>query len=132
MNDKHSQGYIALITTLVVGSLAMLVTVGMLSIGITQTQTALVSYDGYRAQQLAEACAEYALQEIRNSTSFSGSGGETLGAGSCTYDVNSGGGENRTIEALGTVKDNTHRIEISIDQINPSINVTSWQLVDTF
>lgn len=128
----YKKGYVALITTLVVGALSSFAVLGMLSIGTIQTQTSLVSYDGSRAGFLADACAEYALQEIRNSTSFSGSGNITIGAGSCFYDVIGGIGQTRTIESEATVKNSTRRVVVTIDQINPLINVTSWNFVDQF
>ncbi len=131
-DNTKTKGYVALITTLVVGATSVLVTTGMLSIGITQTQSAITLYDGYKAKHLADACVEYALQEIRNSTSFTGSSTENFTEGDCTYDVSSNGGEDRDIEAEGIVGDVTQRSLVNLDQITPSINITSWEFVDIF
>ena len=131
-DNKNTKGYVALITTLVVGSLAMSITVGMLSIGITQTQTAGVKYDAVRAGALADACVEYALQEIRNNTNFNGNGTETFSIGSCTYDVILGGGESRTIESTGAVNNAIRRVAVTLDQITPDLNITRWVYVDSF
>ena len=82
-----------------------------------------------QAKALANACAEEALQQIRDSTPFTGTGNLTLGQGSCNYTVTSGGGQNRTIASTGTVGSIVRKVKTTIDKINPGINITSWQEV---
>ena len=81
---------------------------------------------------LTNACAEEALQQIRDSTPFTGSGNLTLGQGACSYTVTSQGAQNRTITASGTVGTIIRKVKVIINKINPQITVTSWQEMDNF
>ncbi len=75
---------------------------------------------------------EEGLEEIRESTLFSGTGSLALGQGSCEYNVIDLGGQNREINATGTVDATVRKAKATIDTINPQINLTSWQEVDDF
>ena len=134
MNDKtlYTKGYVALITTLVVGSIALAVTLGMISLSITLTQTSGAWHQGYLGGSLVDGCVEHALQEIRNSTNFAETANFPLGEGVCNYSVTSQGGENRTIQAEVVVGNATRRSVIMIDAISPAINITTWELVSEF
>lgn len=126
------KGYIALITTLVVGSVSVAITIGLFFTGILQTQTGITIYDGMRARHYADACVEHALMAIRSDTGYTGSNNKSFPGGVCEYTVTSSGGENRTIESQGFVGDTTHRVQVEIDEINPAINVQFWQFIDSF
>ena len=80
-----------------------------------------------KAKSLANLCAEASLQEIRNFTPFVGTNTINIGGGSCTYTVVNNGGQNRTITVSSVVNTVVRKILIFINQINPAINVTSWQ-----
>lgn len=120
-------GYIALISVLVVGAVGMSITVSLLLLGVQSTNTTLVTQQHTYAKALADACAEEALQEIRDSTSFTGSGNITLGQGTCSYTVTDQGGQNRTVTASGEVGAITRKVEVIIDSINPTIEIVSWE-----
>lgn len=129
MKIFNQSGYIALLSVIMVGAMAVVVAVTFLSVGINWSQT---SFDLERSKQttvLAHACAEEALQQIRSSTPYTGSGNLNLGQGSCTYTVSSGGGQNRTIDVSATVGPMTRKIQITITAITPLIVISSWQEV---
>mgnify|MGYP001616035106 CR=1 FL=1 len=131
--DKNYQkGYIALITVLVTGAVGVAITVSLLLLGLGSSRTSFSLEQSNQAKALANACAEEALQQIRDSTPFTGTGNLTLGQGSCSYTVTSGGSQNRTITSTGTVGTIIRKVKITIDKITPSINVTSWQEVADF
>ena len=133
-NSYHSDrsGYIALITVLITGAIGVAIATSLLLLGLGSSRTSFALEQSNQAKSLANACSEGALQQIRDSTPFTGTGNLTLGQGSCNYIVTSGGGQNRTIASTGTVGSIVRKVKITIDNINPSINVTSWQEVADF
>lgn len=127
-----NRGYITLISVLVVGAVGVTITISLILLGLSSSRTSFAVEQSGQAKALANACAEEALQEIRDSTPYTGSDNLTLGQGNCTYTVTSQGGQDRTITATGTVDTIVRKVEIVIDKINPTIEVVSWQEVADF
>lgn len=125
-------GFVLLISVLIVGAVGLSVASTFLLLGIDATRTGLNFIQGKQARSLADACAEEALEKIWESTAYTGSGNLTFGAGSCSYTVIDLGGSNRQINASGVVSSATRKVKILINQINPSIGVSSWQEVADF
>jgi len=131
--NLKENGYVTLISVLVIGAIGVAVGVSLISLGLSASRTSFSLEQSNQTKALANACAEEALQQIRDQPlAFSGTNNLVLGRGNCTYTVTAGSGEDRTIEASGTVDTIVRKIEISIDQINPTINITSWQEVAEF
>jgi shikimate 5-dehydrogenase len=129
---RAAQGFVTLVSVLVVGAVGIAVAVSLLLLGVGSSRTSFAAQQSAQARALADACAEEALQQINDSTPLTGSGNLSIGAGTCNYTVVSLGGQNRNIEAYGTVQNTLRKVEIDIDKINPSINITSWQEVADF
>lgn len=125
-------GFIALISVLVVSTIGTAIAVSLLLLGIGSSRTSFALMQSYQAKALADACAEEALEKIRDSTPFTGTGSLTLGQGACSYTVTSSGGQSRTATSSGTVGTIIRKVKITIDKITPLINVTSWQEVADF
>ena len=132
MAKRNESGFTLLLVVVIIGMIAVSVTVPLLLFGVTQSMSSLTQEQSAQARGLANACAEEALQQIRDSTPFSGSGSLSLSTGDCDYVVTNTGGKNREIEATGTVDTIERKVFIQLDQINPSINITSWQEVADF
>jgi hypothetical protein len=128
----HEGGYAALISVLVVGAVGVAICVSLLLLGLGSSRTSFANEQSNQAKGLANACAEEALQQIRESTSYTGSDDLTLGYGTCSYTVIDQGGQSRSITALGTVGDVVRRVQVSINAIEPLVTVTSWQEVAGF
>lgn len=126
---KNEKGYITLLSTLFLVAIGGVVAGSLILLGLNSSRTSFALDQSAQAKALANACAEEALQRIRNLTAYTGSGNLTLGQGSCSYTVTSEGGPNRTITASGTAGTIVRKVKITIDQIDPSINITSWQEV---
>ena len=126
------KGFITLVTVLVVGVVGLSIATSVILLGVGISKTGIAIQQSHQARALAVACGEEALQQIRNSTDFSGSGNLSLGQGSCSYTVAVGSGEARTITATGTVSTVVRKVNIIISQINPTITVSSWQEVGDF
>jgi uncharacterized protein (UPF0333 family) len=129
MTASKQRGYALLLTVLIVGAVAVTIATTLFSLSVNSAKTSAASEASARARALADACAEEALEQIRESTPFSGYGSLDLGAGTCGYFVTNLGGQNRSIVASSTVSDATRKVKITINAINPLINVTYWQEV---
>lgn len=128
----NCSGFITLISVLVVGAVGIAVAFSLLLLGVGNSRTSFAIEQSNQAKALANACAEEALQQIRDSTPFIGSNNLTLGQGTCSYTVTSQGGQSRTVIAEGMVGTIYRKVKIIINKINPTIAVTSWQEVDSF
>lgn len=128
----NQRGYITLISVLVVSTISVAITVSLVLLGVGSSRSSFALEQVNQAKALANLCAEEALQEINDSTPYTGTDNLTIGQGTCTYTVTNTGGQNRTITASGTVDTIIRKVSISIDAINPNINITSWQEVVSF
>ncbi|MCR4328496.1 MAG: hypothetical protein NUV53_03180 [Patescibacteria group bacterium] len=129
---RHRQGYITLISVLVVGAVGIAITISLILLGLSSSRTSFAVEQSNQAKALVNACVEEGMQQIRDATSFTGSGSLTLGQGVCSYTVTSQGGQNRTIVASSTVGTIIRKTKVIIDKINPTIQVVSWQEVSDF
>lgn len=129
---KIKNGFITILSIAMVGSLglAVVLVVSMFSIGSVRSVKSI--YSSYQAKNLADACAEIALQELRNSPSFSGSANLNLWGGNCNYQINDPVNSLREIRTVGEVNNYNKKIKILIDQIDPKINIISWLSVEDF
>lgn len=125
-------GFVTLLSTLIVGAVGVAITVSIILLGLASYRTSFTGQQSAEARVLADACAEEGLQQIRDLTTYTGTGSLTLGQGSCTYTVTSQGGENRTVSATGTVGTMIRKTSVIITAINPSLVVSSWQDVGAF
>lgn len=125
-------GYIALISILIISAVLLLVAVSSGLLSISEASIGLEKSQGSRAIYLATACAEEALQKIKESSSFSGSGNLTTEDGDCGYTVEDLGEQSRLITASGTVQNAVGKIKVAVDQVLPDIHIVSWQEVADF
>lgn len=132
-SDKRSEsGYIVLISVLVVSAVGVSVALAVIQFGLGSSRSSFALEQSAQSRSLVNACADEALEQIRENSSFSGNGSLTLGQGTCAYSVVNLGGENRFITASGTVGTIVRKSQISIDALNPVINILSWQEVADF
>lgn len=127
-----AHGFVTLTSVLIVGAVGTAIAVSLLLLGLGSTRSSFALEQSKQARALADACAEEALQQIHDSTPFEGTGSLTLGQGNCTYTVTKGTGQNRTIISTGTVGTIVRKAKITIDKINPTIKITSWQELADF
>lgn len=127
VSHNMNKGFITLISVLIVGAVGTVIAVSLILLGISSSRTSFALEQSNQAKALANACAEEALQQIRDSTPYAGSDNLSFGQGNCSYSVTSQGDQNRTITALGTVGTIVRKIEVVIDTINPAIVIVSWR-----
>ncbi|MEN9582734.1 MAG: hypothetical protein RL641_688 [Candidatus Parcubacteria bacterium] len=124
-----SNGFATLMAVLIVGVFGVAVVIGFLNRGIDANKNALSITAAYQARQLADDCAEIALQGIRNTTDYEGKGSSTSDKGGCTYEVTSMGGTRKDIVSIGTSNGAIKKILVEIQGVNPKIIIISWREV---
>lgn len=124
--SNFQKGYITLLTVLLLVAVGTAIGISLILLGLSSSRTSFALTQSYQAKALANACVEEALEIITDNTPFTGSGTLTLGQGTCFYTVTSGGGQNRTIVASGTVGIIIRKVNVIITKITPHIVVSSW------
>lgn len=125
----NENGYVALLSVLIVGAASLTIALAMLITGTDSQKATLVTQQSAQARHLATACAEEALQQMHDTTTFTGTNSMNLGQGSCGYTVTNTGGSNRTVDTSGTVNGIVRRVKIYVTITASSISITSWQEV---
>jgi hypothetical protein len=133
---SHKQdGYIVLITVLVLGVMTSVIVSVLLLTGQSATITSNSVEANTGAKAAATACAELALSAIQvnpilgapstNTTTVDATLGET-----CTYTI-TGSSPSFSIASTGTViqakKTYLARLSVTTSQVTPSITISSWQ-----
>ena len=121
-----ANGYILLISVVILGAIATAIAVALLFLGSGDSKNAISHQQSEQAKSAVNACMEEALEQIRESTVFTGTNSIVINNGVCTYTVTNTGGQNRTITASSTVSGVTRRATVSVTAINPKI-IASWQ-----
>ena len=128
----NHRGFITLLSVLLIGAVGFSIGAALLWFGVGAGKTSLAASQSAEARSLANACAEEALEQIRGNTDFSGQGNLIIGNGGCTYNVTKQAGENRQINAVGTVATLTRKVKVTLDTITQQIHIASWQEVADF
>lgn len=132
VNLSMHRGFMTLISVLIVGTVGTAIAVSLILLGIGSSRTSFAIEQSNQAKALANACAEEALQQIRDLTPYTGDGSLTFGQGDCSYTVTSQGGQNRTIVSTGTVDTTVRKVRVIIDAIYPLLVVVSWEELSDF
>ena len=129
---KDNKAYISIYAVIIIGAIAMSVVFATFSIVNSFLKSSRVKTDSKQALALTDACAEKALQEIRDNNAFHSSGEESLDTGDCSYDIVNNGSSDIEIQATSNVNETTKRVRVKINQVVPQINIVSWQEVADF
>ncbi|HUQ30264.1 MAG TPA: hypothetical protein VM103_01965 [Candidatus Paceibacterota bacterium] len=124
-----NRGYITLMSVLVLGAIGVAIATSLLLMGIDSSRASFIEVQSGQAKGLADACAEEGLEQVRLASGYTGTGGLTLGQGTCVYTVTSQGGQNRIITASGTVGTIIRKVKIILTSITPLLTISSWQEV---
>ena len=129
LGNEEKGGYITLISVIIVSAVILSIVLFMLTSGIEATKNSSVYTNSFRTKFLADACAEEALQQIRDNTNFSGTNVIMLGGGSCSYSVTNTGVSTRTIKATSTISNEVKKVRILLGALNPKIVISTWSEV---
>lgn len=131
--NQRMQGYIALISIIIISALLLLVASFANLFSIGESQMGLEESQSWQAFYLAAACAEEALMSLKEDTNYQGS--ETLIFDNGTCDIMTIGGsgnEDRTIDVLGRSQNSIRKIKVEVEQVNPEMVIRLWKEVPDF
>jgi hypothetical protein len=125
---NNQAGFGLLMSVLILGAVGIALTTSLILLGIGSARSSATLADSVKARAYANACAEEALQKLRESVYYTGSQTLTFSTGTCQIQAITGvGNTNRTVSTLGTVGTVQRKLTIVIATIHPTINLTSWQ-----
>lgn len=125
-------GFAVLFSVLVVSAVGVVLATALVLLGLGASLSASTMERSGQAKHLASGCADEALRRIKDDDLYVGSDSLSFGQGSCSFTVTDTGGQNRLITASGTVGQTVRKVKVTLDQVTPSINMTSWQEVADF
>ena len=128
MLDKQTRqnGYVTLIGALIVGVIATAIGIFLMDSSLSASRSSFTRERSLRAQSLADACTEIALEEVRKDQSFTGNDTVGFGSDSCEYDVDNGGGSTKDIYATGTVATVAKTVFVTVNYSAFPMVVTTW------
>lgn len=127
-------GYIFLVSILILGTIAMTVTLSMLLLSISAEQNGQTVAQSGAAFDAAQTCIERAIRSLRADPTYAGRETISVSSGAtCEIKgIGSSGNYRRSICAEGRSGSNTRRIEAMLNALRPSVRVRSWREVPTF
>jgi hypothetical protein len=123
MNQK---GFATLLVVVVLGAMTLSLVIWISS---SSSWSANIEYNNKISAQskaLVNACAETALDAIRQNNALTGSTTVTIAGQQCTYIVTNTGSNNRTIVATAVIKNISRKIQVQTTGFTPSLTVASW------
>jgi len=132
-NENKKNGYIALVSLLIISSITLFIAVNANLFGISESRMALDRANSSKAFYLANLCAEEALIKLKDDSNYSGNETINTSRGNCEILLIEGSGEtNRTVKTTGNFDNKTRKIKIEISRINPLMEISSWEEVIDF
>lgn len=126
-------GYILLILILIIGAVCSVILSSLLLLGSNASHVSMSVEQSGKALELAQGCAEYGLQKLRTSLTYSGDEVLTYGSGVCELLTIGGiGNTSRLLCTEGQSGDSIRRLEIVVSQLLPKTTIFSWQEVSSF
>lgn len=123
MQNKQPQGYIALVTVLILSAVILGITSSVSLLGIGEAQSSLANFKGENALQLVEGCAEDALLKAQQSSTYNG-GNIMRPEGTCVVSVTKSG-NSWTILVTSTQQDYNRTIVIKFTR-GSTLATSSW------
>lgn len=120
------KGFSTLFIVIILGSVALSLAIAVSTSSMWSVQGSINTKQNNQARSLVTACAEIALEMLREDNGFVGSNTVTLDGNDCEYIVANTGGDTRSIVVTGVVKSITQKLEIQTGSFNP-LSVTSWK-----
>ena len=123
---------VTLLAVLIVMAVTLTITVTMLILGVGTAKTGIIVQKSWQTKSLANACAEEALQHLRDQNSYAGADRLEFETGYCEFAVqNTGSGA--IVNAWGNTDGRiVRKVKVTIDTFNPVMNVARWQEVSEF
>lgn len=127
-NLQNQNGFSTLFIVIILGSVALGLALWISTSSLWSIRGSIDDKSSAQARSLVNACAEVALETMRENTSYTGSNNVVIGGNTCNYTVINTGGNNRTINVVGTVDTIIRKLQILTNSFNP-LTIVSWQEV---
>jgi hypothetical protein len=130
---KVRQGYIFLLSVLVIGAIATSTALSLVLLGLASEQSGFNIVQSMQAYEHANTCVERALRTLRSDLTYEGDVTAALTNGSCTLKKIGGtGNADRIICSEGRSGQSVRRLEVYVREIFPRVKIASWKEVDQF
>ncbi len=128
LHHRHMrEGYVFLVTILMVGSIATATAVSLMLLSWAAEQNGFLVQRSTQAYEYANTCAERALRKLRIDPAYAGEETFSFATGSCSIlRIGGAGNERRTLCTSGEVDDISRRLQVNIDRLYPSVRINSW------
>ena len=130
----QNNGFIALVSVLIVSALLIVIGLGTSLRGIDTTELSLSDSLSLQARHLADACAEEALMKLKSNFNYAGN--EIIiveGADACTIvSVLGSGNTNRVINVEAYVNGYKKKVVVDVASLLPIPVIRSWVEVGDF
>lgn len=131
--SSSRDGYIFLVSVLVIGVIASATATSLLLLGWAAEQNGFTVVQSGRAFEYAQTCAERALRSLKKDPGYGGEQTVSFEWGECEVMVVGGNGNvDRTVCIEGRSGEHIRRMEIDIERLFPSTVITSWTEVPDF
>lgn len=125
---QKREGFAALFIVIILGGIALASVLGATAGMAWSIRGGVDTKKADQAKALVNACAEMALEALREYHVYSGTNSLLISGNTCTHTVANTGGDSRTVVVSGTVGDITKKINIITNGFNPMV-ISSWQEV---
>lgn len=126
MKNNFHKGFSTLLIVIILGGVALTLVLTLAASSVWSMKGSVDSGISNQAKSLVNACAEVALEAMREDNSYAGTNNITLQGATCTYTVTNTGGTTRSITVSGVVRDITRKLLITTSTFNPLV-IASWQ-----
>lgn len=123
---KKQNGYIILLSVMLIGAVSVTIAVSLLAMGIGSGQSSLSLQRSKQAKAMAQSCMDEALYNIYQNNSYTGTASTTIAGLTCNFTVTNTGGSNRRVDAWSNIYGVVQKTRVELDSVSP-INITSWQ-----
>lgn len=121
-------GFSTLLIVILLGSAGLALVLGLSTSSVWSIKSSIDTKNSNQAKALVNACAEVALETIRENNSYTGSSSVALNNNTCNYTVADTGGMTRSVVVSGTVAGIVRKLNITTSAFNPLV-ISSWQEV---
>lgn len=126
LGKKFEKGFSTLLVVIILGTMVMGLILYITTTGYWSVRGSVDDKTSMQSEQMVNACAESALEAMRENNAFTGSGSVTINSNTCNYTVTNTGGNNRSISINATIGSITRRLTITTNAFNP-LTISSWQ-----
>lgn len=123
--NLKNEGFSTLFVVIILGSLSLALSLSLSTSSVWSIKSSINSKNLYQAKSLVNACAEVALETIRENNNYIGTNNVVIDGNTCTYSVSNTGGNTRYISVSGSVRDVFRKLDINTSSFNPLV-IYSW------